>query len=82
MSDHCARCRFDVKRSTGEGACPFNFLYWDFIARHAARFAANPRMAMPLASLRKMDPGKLAAMRAEARAFLDRHAPLPAEGPG
>ncbi len=77
MSDHCARCRFDVKRSAGEGACPFNFLYWDFIARHAERFAANPRMAMPLATLRKMDPAKLAAMRAEARAFLDRHAPLP-----
>ncbi|MFN3449141.1 MAG: cryptochrome/photolyase family protein [Roseococcus sp.] len=82
MSDHCARCRFDVKRGAGEGACPFNFLYWDFIARHAERFAANPRMAMPLASLRKMDPGKLAAMRAEARAFLDRHAPLPAGAPG
>ncbi len=77
MSDHCGTCRFDVKASTGPRACPFNHLYWDFIARHAQRFAANPRMAMPLANLRKMDAGKLAAMREEARAFLDRHAPLP-----
>ncbi len=76
MSDHCGRCRFDVKRSAGEGACPFNALYWDFIARHAERFAANPRMAMPLATLRKMDPAKLAAMRATAAAHLDSVAPL------
>jgi len=77
MSDHCGKCRFDVKASTGPRACPFNYLYWDFIARHATRFAPNPRMGMPLANLRKMDPAKLAALRAEAKAFLDRHAPLP-----
>jgi deoxyribodipyrimidine photolyase-related protein len=79
MSDHCGNCRFDVKASAGPRACPFNYLYWDFIARHAARFAPNPRMAMPLATLRKMDPAKLAAMRGEAQRFLDRHAPLPKE---
>jgi deoxyribodipyrimidine photolyase-related protein len=77
MSDHCGKCRFDVKASTGPRACPFNHLYWDFIARHERRFASNPRMGMPLANLRKMDPAKLAAMRAEAKAFLDRYAPLP-----
>lgn len=71
MSDHCRVCAFDVKRATGEGACPFNFLYWDFIARHAGRFAKNPRMAMPLRTLAKMDARKVAAMRALARDFLD-----------
>jgi deoxyribodipyrimidine photolyase-related protein len=81
MSDHCGKCRFDVKASTGPRACPFNHLYWDFIARHAERFAPNPRMAMPLATLRKMDPAKLAAMRAEAQRFLDAHAPLPETPP-
>jgi len=59
-----------VKQSTGERACPFNYLYWDFIARHAERFAGNNRMAMPLMGLRKMDAAKLAAMRADAAAFL------------
>jgi deoxyribodipyrimidine photolyase-related protein len=75
MSDHCRKCAFDVKAAVGERACPFNYLYWDFIARHAARFAGNPRMAMPLATLRKMDPARLAAMRAQAAEFLDRVAP-------
>lgn len=71
MSDHCRGCAFDVKAATGARACPFNFLYWDFIARHAGRLARNPRMAMPLRTLAKMDPRKVAAMRTQAAAFLD-----------
>ncbi|MFN6955577.1 MAG: cryptochrome/photolyase family protein [Acetobacteraceae bacterium] len=71
MSDHCGRCAHDVTDAVGERACPFNFLYWDFIARHAERFAGNPRMAMPLRTLAKMDQAKLARMRAKAKAFLD-----------
>jgi len=70
MSDYCGGCTHDPKQATGPRACPFNFLYWDFIARHAERFAANPRMAMPLRSLARMDPRKVAAMRAEAARFL------------
>jgi len=77
MGNHCGRCRHDVKRATGEGACPFNYLYWDFIARHAQDFARNPRMAMPLGSLRRMPAEKLAAIRDDARKFLDRTSPLP-----
>lgn len=70
MSDHCRGCAHDVKVAAGPRACPFNFLYWDFIARHAERFRRNPRMAMPLSTLAKMDAGKLAAMRGEAARFL------------
>jgi len=71
MGDHCRGCEHDVKAATGPKACPFNFLYWDFVARHAESFAGNPRMAMPLNTLRKMEPGRVAAMRAEAAGFLD-----------
>jgi deoxyribodipyrimidine photolyase-related protein len=70
MSDYCGGCAHDVKQATGPRACPFNFLYWDFMARHADRFAKNPRMAMPLRTLAKMDPKKVAAMRADAARFL------------
>jgi deoxyribodipyrimidine photolyase-related protein len=71
MSDYCKRCHYDVKASTGERACPYNALYWDFIARHAQRFAANPRMAMPLRTLERMGTERVAALRAQAQAFLD-----------
>ena len=45
MSNYCRSCRYDVKQRTGPNACPFNALYWDFIARHRGKIAANPRMA-------------------------------------
>jgi deoxyribodipyrimidine photolyase-related protein len=70
MSDHCAGCFYDVKDATGPRACPFNALYWDFIARHQERFAPNPRMAMPLATWGKMTPARQTALRARAEAFL------------
>jgi deoxyribodipyrimidine photolyase-related protein len=70
MSDYCRGCAYDVKAVVGERACPFNFLYWDFVARHAERFAANPRMALPLRSWAAMDGGKQAAIRGEAARFL------------
>ena len=72
MSDHCRGCAHDARAATGPRACPFNFLYWDFMARHAGCFARNPRMAMPLRTLSRMDPAKVAAMRAQAAAFLAR----------
>ena len=45
MSDYCKSCAYNVKQRTGPEACPFNALYWDFIARHHQRFSRNPRMA-------------------------------------
>jgi deoxyribodipyrimidine photolyase-related protein len=52
----CRGCAFDPKRNEGEGACPFNHLYWDFLERQVSRFARNPRMAVPMAALRKLSP--------------------------
>ena len=70
MSDYCRGCHYDVKAAVGDRACPFNALYWDFIARHHDRFAQNNRMAMTVRTLERMDPARLAAIRARAAAFL------------
>jgi len=70
MSDYCGHCHYDVKEATGPRACPFNALYWDFIARHERRFAGNNRMAMPLRTWEKMAPDRRDALRARAAAFL------------
>jgi deoxyribodipyrimidine photolyase-related protein len=72
MSDYCGGCHYDVKDASGERACPFNALYWDFIARHAGRFENNPRMAMPVRSWRHFAPEKQAALRGRAAAYLQR----------
>ncbi|MBO0902563.1 cryptochrome/photolyase family protein [Jiella sonneratiae] len=71
MSDYCGSCRYSPKLKTGEGACPFNLLYWDFVARNAERLQGNPRMARTYATLGRMDAKKVATIRREAEGFLD-----------
>ena len=55
MSDYCKGCAFDVKARTGDTACPFNALYWDFISRHAETVKSNPRMAQMVRTYEKFD---------------------------
>jgi deoxyribodipyrimidine photolyase-related protein len=68
MSDHCRGCRYDPKRRTGDDACPFTTLYWDFLDRHRDRFAGNHRMGNQLAGLRRL--ADLDATRARASEVL------------
>ena len=57
MSDYCGGCAYRVKEKTGERACPFNLLYWHFLARHRERFRANPRMGQMYRVWDGMDEG-------------------------
>ncbi len=75
MSDYCAGCRYRVDRTTEEDACPFNALYWDFMARHRDRLARIPRMNMMLGNLDRFDEAKMTSIRARAAALRDRWAP-------
>jgi deoxyribodipyrimidine photolyase-related protein len=70
MSNHCTNCRFDVKKKTGEGACPFNALYWDFLARNESRLGSNPRLGQIYGNWRRMGPDKQDAYRSSAAKFL------------
>ena len=55
MSNYCGDCRYDVKLRTGDKACPFNTLYWDFLIRHRERFRKNNRMAMILKNVDRLN---------------------------
>jgi deoxyribodipyrimidine photolyase-related protein len=44
MSDYCQGCAFNVKEKSGPTACPFNYLYWDFLARNRHLLQGNPRL--------------------------------------
>jgi len=71
MSDYCGACTYDVKAKAGVRACPFNYLYWNFLIENEARLGRNPRMAMPYSTLAKMTPDRRAEIAADATRFLD-----------
>jgi len=69
MSDHCAGCAYDPDETTGERACPFNALYWDFLAEHEDRLRSNHRMGLVYSHLDdKRDAGDLERIRERADA--------------
>jgi deoxyribodipyrimidine photolyase-related protein len=70
MSDYCGGCRYDVKQRTGPQACPFNALYWNFIAGHRDKIGGNPRMAQMVRTYDKFSPGEQQKIAASAAAFL------------
>ncbi len=63
MSTYCGACVHEPR------SCPVTALYWDFMARHRDRFRENRRMRMPLRTLGRMDPARLAALRETAQAW-------------
>ncbi|MGV3459749.1 MAG: cryptochrome/photolyase family protein [Flavobacterium sp.] len=71
MSDYCVGCRYDRGVRTGENACPFNSLYWDFFDRNRDRLAGNPRLGMVYRTWDRMAPSERSAVLERARECLD-----------
>ncbi|MCU0428925.1 MAG: cryptochrome/photolyase family protein [Cytophagaceae bacterium] len=55
MSDYCAGCHYDKKKKVGDGACPFNSLYWHFYNRNEHLLGKNPRIGMMYKVWHSMD---------------------------
>ncbi|KAB7647752.1 cryptochrome/photolyase family protein [Polymorphobacter fuscus] len=70
MSDYCRGCRYNVKLRTGPEACPFNSLYWDFLARHRDRLKGNQRLWRMYDGWDRFDADEQAAIRAQAADFM------------
>ena len=71
MSDYCAGCRYDVKDKTGPNSCPFNSLYWDFLARNEDTLRNNPRLGPVYRNWDRMSDEKRQAYRDRAAEVLD-----------
>ena len=54
MSNYCKGCFYDPKLRTGETACPFTTLYWDFLDRNIEEFKGNHRMAQQLFGINRL----------------------------
>ncbi|MBV8849929.1 MAG: cryptochrome/photolyase family protein, partial [Methylobacteriaceae bacterium] len=71
MSDYCRGCTYDVRQRSGPDACPFNYLYWDFLIRNRAKLEGNPRLKMPYRTLDEMQAERVAEIRADAARYLN-----------
>jgi deoxyribodipyrimidine photolyase-related protein len=70
MSDYCRACDYDPRIKMGEGACPFNCLYWDFLLEHREKLGRNPRLAVAYRTLAAMTDERRSEIRDDARTFL------------
>ena len=66
MSNYCEGCRYEPGEATGEHACPFTTLYWDFLLRHETRLGKIPRMGLQLRNLGRLDMDRRKAIRKRA----------------
>lgn len=66
MSNYCEDCCYDPKEASGENACPFTTLYWDFLAKHKKLLAGNNRMSMQLRNLDRKEDAELKRIRQKA----------------
>ncbi|MBB5721437.1 deoxyribodipyrimidine photolyase-related protein [Loktanella ponticola] len=69
MSNYCGSCRYKHTVKNGPNACPFNYLYWDFIDRNADKLRGNPRMGFMYKTLDRMSDDKRDAIRMDTDRF-------------
>lgn len=71
MSDYCQGCKYNVKQTIGDSACPLNSLYWQFMAKHEEKFSANPRVAMVYRNWHKKAPEAQEQILAQAKQYIN-----------
>ena len=72
MSNYCKKCKYKVSEKTGPDACPFNYLYWDFIIRNEKKLRSNPRMGLIYKNLDRMDHEKYITIKSDSDLFFNK----------
>ena len=70
MSDYCKNCSYKVTKKNGPDACPFNYLYWNFLDRNREKLAGNHRIGMMYKTFKRMSEEKQKAIRDDSKRFL------------
>ena len=70
MSHYCGSCFYKKAVKTGDKACPFNSLYWNFYDKNEDKLGKNPRIGMMYNVWRKMNPDAKTALLEQADYYL------------
>ena len=71
MSNYCEMCSYKVAKKNGSDACPFNYLYWDFLVRNRGKLSPNPRVGMIYRTYDRMAEEKKKAISIDSNRFLE-----------
>lgn len=71
MSNYCQQCHYKVKQKIGEEACPFNYLYWDFLLRNQEILSKNPRLSLAYNHIKKKSAEDIQQIQSQSQKFLD-----------
>ena len=71
MSNYCKGCRYKVSHKNGPEACPFNYLYWDFLNRNRALLGSNHRVGMMYRVYDRMTDEKRKEIASDSAQFLE-----------
>lgn len=69
MSNYCKQCVYKVSKKNGADACPFNYLYWDFLIRNQKKLRSNQRLSMVYRNLERMSDDKIKAIQEDSDVF-------------
>jgi deoxyribodipyrimidine photolyase-related protein len=72
MSNFCKNCLYDVKKATGEQACPFNYLYWNFLIKNEERLKNNARLFYPYSNLKRKSIKEINEIKNSAQKFFQK----------
>ena len=64
MGQFCKGCAYDPKKRTGDDACPFTTLYWDFLDRNLDALKNNHRMFQQVNGLKRLSDVPMVKERA------------------
>lgn len=70
MSNFCDKCPYNPDEMTTDNACPFNALYWDFMARNEDKLKGNQRLPYVYTTWEKFGPERRNAIREKAKEIL------------
>ena len=70
MSNYCKACEYKVSQKNGETACPYNYLYWNFMIENKQKLSKNARLSIMYGTLNRMSEDKIKAITNDSREFL------------
>ena len=71
MSNYCIGCKYKPEVRSGDNACPFTTLYWNFLDKHEKTLVKNPRTSLMAKNITRLSEADRAAIRSQAAITLE-----------